>query len=219
MNSRPERAGPSAEAGLADVSRAVPLTVLVFLVLDAVTTTIAQAHGIPELGPAGPVATAQRILVVLAAALVMWGRVRSGSLATAAVLALVFTVGNTGDELWLLMIVAVTAAVRADRLQLGLVALAQLAYAVAFGFRTESRWPGEGWRTGTGPLQSSGLYAGESYDARAGERGWALPGFDEGEWVPDGRPLAEWLAAWAAGAVTQPAGGLSRSPRPSTDAG
>lgn len=53
------------------------------------------------------------------------------------------------------------------------------------------RWiaTGEGWRAATGALQASGLYAGESFDAReiprdaSGLRA-AEPGFDDREWRP-----------------------------------
>ncbi|WP_345800592.1 family 78 glycoside hydrolase catalytic domain [Microbacterium sp. AZCO] len=45
------------------------------------------------------------------------------------------------------------------------------------------------WRSSTGPLVESGLYAGESYDARlalvdGSGRGFAEPGFDDGDWHP-----------------------------------
>ena len=35
------------------------------------------------------------------------------------------------------------------------------------------------WRTSTGPLRASGIYAGEVYDARAEIAGWSEPGFDD----------------------------------------
>ncbi|AQP49346.1 hypothetical protein BW730_11430 [Tessaracoccus aquimaris] len=48
-----------------------------------------------------------------------------------------------------------------------------------------------GWRvTGDGPLVASGLYAGESYDARLAVPGWDRPGFDDGAW-----PRAEVIGA------------------------
>ncbi|WP_367947740.1 family 78 glycoside hydrolase catalytic domain [Rathayibacter sp. VKM Ac-2858] len=37
-------------------------------------------------------------------------------------------------------------------------------------------------RVGTGAVRSSGIYAGESYDARAEQRGWAETGFDDSSW-------------------------------------
>ena len=40
------------------------------------------------------------------------------------------------------------------------------------------------WRaTASGPLVSSGIYLGESYDARRELNGWAQPGFDASEWM------------------------------------
>jgi alpha-L-rhamnosidase len=38
------------------------------------------------------------------------------------------------------------------------------------------------WRSATGPVISSGIYAGETYDARREMAGWSAPGFDDGEW-------------------------------------
>jgi alpha-L-rhamnosidase len=38
------------------------------------------------------------------------------------------------------------------------------------------------WRAGTGALVSSGIYPGETYDARLEPAGWSSPGFDEGLW-------------------------------------
>ncbi|NQX16628.1 alpha-L-rhamnosidase [Rathayibacter sp. VKM Ac-2857] len=37
-------------------------------------------------------------------------------------------------------------------------------------------------RVGTGAVRSSGIYAGESYDARAEQHGWAETGFDDSSW-------------------------------------
>ncbi|MCD9878423.1 alpha-L-rhamnosidase N-terminal domain-containing protein [Streptomyces guryensis] len=38
---------------------------------------------------------------------------------------------------------------------------------------------GPGWRAGIGPVVASGLYEGETYDARLGQPGWSAPGFDD----------------------------------------
>ncbi|BAS14762.1 alpha-L-Rhamnosidase [Arthrobacter sp. Hiyo8] len=38
--------------------------------------------------------------------------------------------------------------------------------------------------TTAGPLVSSGIYAGESFDARRIEAGWSLPDFDDSRWLP-----------------------------------
>ncbi len=40
------------------------------------------------------------------------------------------------------------------------------------------------WRAAAGPIISSGIYDGESYDARAEQPGWSLPGFDDSHWGP-----------------------------------
>jgi alpha-L-rhamnosidase len=41
------------------------------------------------------------------------------------------------------------------------------------------------WRTSDqGPLRASGIYAGESYDARRAQPGWSAPGYDDREWWP-----------------------------------
>ena len=39
------------------------------------------------------------------------------------------------------------------------------------------------WRTVTGPVLSSGIYDGETYDARLERRGWSSPGFDDRDWA------------------------------------
>jgi len=51
----------------------------------------------------------------------------------------------------------------------------------------------EGWRAATGPILTSGLYDGETYDARLERPGWSAPGYDDGDWAgvrPIGRDLA-----------------------------
>ncbi|MFF5262734.1 family 78 glycoside hydrolase catalytic domain [Actinomadura viridis] len=40
------------------------------------------------------------------------------------------------------------------------------------------------WRSATGPVQSSDLLMGESYDARQETPGWSRPGFDAAAWKP-----------------------------------
>ncbi len=40
------------------------------------------------------------------------------------------------------------------------------------------------WRAGTGPIVSSGIYDGETYDARSEQPGWSRPGFDDAHWSP-----------------------------------
>jgi alpha-L-rhamnosidase len=40
------------------------------------------------------------------------------------------------------------------------------------------------WRASVGPIMSSGLYDGESYDAREEQEGWSCAGFDDSKWGP-----------------------------------
>jgi alpha-L-rhamnosidase len=40
------------------------------------------------------------------------------------------------------------------------------------------------WRVTDGPTRSDSLYAGETYDARFEQPGWAAPGFDDSTWAP-----------------------------------
>jgi alpha-L-rhamnosidase len=40
----------------------------------------------------------------------------------------------------------------------------------------------DSWRSSTGPIGSSGIYNGETYDARRELDGWSQPGFDDGAW-------------------------------------
>ena len=39
------------------------------------------------------------------------------------------------------------------------------------------------WRAATGPILLSGIYEGETYDARLEQPGWAAPGFDDSAWA------------------------------------
>ncbi len=39
------------------------------------------------------------------------------------------------------------------------------------------------WRTAHGPIRSSGIYAGEIYDARLERQAWSQPGYDDDGWV------------------------------------
>ena len=53
-----------------------------------------------------------------------------------------------------------------------------------------------GWRATTaGPLVSSGIYAGESFDARRAEAGWSEPGFDDAHWLPARVTEGDWAVA------------------------
>lgn len=52
------------------------------------------------------------------------------------------------------------------------------------------------WRTSTaGPLTSTGIYAGEAFDARRLEAGWSLPGFDDAGWAPVVVDAGTWAEA------------------------
>jgi alpha-L-rhamnosidase len=65
-----------------------------------------------------------------------------------------------------------------DRLAL----LAQVEVAYADG-TTETVVTDESWRAATGPILSSDLYDGETYDARLERRGWSAPGYDDRGWA------------------------------------
>ncbi len=55
---------------------------------------------------------------------------------------------------------------------------------------------GPAWRATTGgPLVSSGIYAGEAFDARRLEAGWSAPGFDDAHWLPAPATEGDWPAA------------------------
>lgn len=52
------------------------------------------------------------------------------------------------------------------------------------------------WRATTaGPLVSSGIYAGESHDARRAAAGWSAPGFDDAHWLPARVTEGNWAEA------------------------
>ncbi len=65
-----------------------------------------------------------------------------------------------------------------DRLAL----LAQLEIRYADG-RSERVVTDEQWRSTHGPIRSSGIYAGETYDARLELPGWSAPGYDDAGWT------------------------------------
>ncbi|WP_332760524.1 alpha-L-rhamnosidase [Pseudarthrobacter sp.] len=55
---------------------------------------------------------------------------------------------------------------------------------------------GPDWRSTTaGPLVSSGIYAGEAFDARRAEAGWSEPGFDDAHWLPATVTGGDWAKA------------------------
>jgi alpha-L-rhamnosidase len=61
----------------------------------------------------------------------------------------------------------------------------------------ESVASGPAWRASTGgPLVSSGIYAGENFDASRSEAGWSEPGFDDAHWLPAAvDPEGSWAEA------------------------
>jgi alpha-L-rhamnosidase len=65
-----------------------------------------------------------------------------------------------------------------DRLAL----LAQLEIAYADG-TTERVVTDASWRAATGPILSSSIYDGETYDARLERAGWSAPGYDDRDWA------------------------------------
>ncbi|WP_242633308.1 alpha-L-rhamnosidase [Arthrobacter sp. S39] len=55
---------------------------------------------------------------------------------------------------------------------------------------------GPAWRAFTGgPLVSSGIYAGEAFDARRTEADWSKPGFDDAHWLPAPVTNGDWAEA------------------------
>jgi alpha-L-rhamnosidase len=83
-------------------------------------------------------------------------------------------------------------AVYGDRLAL----LCQLRIEYADG-RTETVGTGEAWKSTTGPIRSSDIYNGETYDARLERPGWSAPGHPDADWagVVVVRPRARSLVA------------------------
>ncbi len=55
---------------------------------------------------------------------------------------------------------------------------------------TETITTGDGWQAATGPILASGIYDGETYDARLEKEGWSAPGFDAKDW--SGVEKIEW---------------------------
>jgi alpha-L-rhamnosidase len=64
-----------------------------------------------------------------------------------------------------------------------LAALVQIDVAYSDGRRESVVSDGQ-WKSATGPILMSEIYAGETYDARLEKPGWARPGFDDRDWKP-----------------------------------
>lgn len=60
----------------------------------------------------------------------------------------------------------------------------QLIVDYADGSRDTIVSSGDWQGTGNGPIRESGIYAGETYDARLNIPGWSAAGFDDGQWSP-----------------------------------
>src|SRR3989454_5286146 len=61
--------------------------------------------------------------------------------------------------------------------------LAQIVLRYADGRQQVIR-TGKGWKAATGPIRSSDIYDGESYDARLEQNGWSRPGYHDSDWAP-----------------------------------
>lgn len=78
--------------------------------------------------------------------------------------------------------------------QLALLAQLEITYA---DHRIERIVTDQSWHAATGPILASGLYDGETYDARLERSGWSTPGYDASAWVGV-RPLERDLATLVA---------------------
>jgi alpha-L-rhamnosidase len=81
--------------------------------------------------------------------------------------------------------------------QLALLAQLEVSYADGTSERIVTD---ESWRAATGPILASDIYDGETYDARLERAGWAMPGYDESDW------LAVRLHTWDFGTLFAPLG-------------
>ncbi len=61
--------------------------------------------------------------------------------------------------------------------------IAQLELTYADG-STQTVSTDSSWSAATGPIIASGIYDGETYDARLERRGWSSPGYDASDWTP-----------------------------------
>lgn len=139
------RSGRLTGRAIDDGLETVRLTVLVFVLVDLVSTVAALSYGRPDFGPSGPLAAAQMVLVAAAVVATMWHRPRTAVALSAVVVVLEIAVAPSGMEPWLLLVTGVTLAARAGPLTLGLGVLAHLGHAVGFGLGVEGRAPGSGW--------------------------------------------------------------------------
>ncbi len=129
-NSSDEPIGHPLDEGM----RALRLTVLAFILLDLITSVIAHAYGVTQVGSTNLVAIAQSLLVLAAVGAAMWRRARITIALTAAIVGLVFAVGPTGSEFYLLVVTAMIVCAVAAPHHVVLVVAAQLAYAAGYHF-------------------------------------------------------------------------------------
>lgn len=124
-----------------DGLRAIRLAVVLYLIATIVSGWIWQAIDVPGLDLASKL---QSTLVISAAAAAMWDRRRLALALAALIAALALWMQPTGDELFVLLILAVTNAFRANvRTAMATIA-GFVAYGIALGFRTEQVFPGSG---------------------------------------------------------------------------
>lgn len=133
------------QQGVADGIGALRLLVVLGLVVDAASTFSDLRLADVSL-TAAAVPTVQLVLAAAAAAAVMWLRWRLAVVLCTAVVLLALTVGPTSEELWLLLVVAVTVGARASLRTVAAVAAAQLGYVVFFALGVEQRSRGWGLR-------------------------------------------------------------------------
>ncbi|HEY5820491.1 MAG TPA: histidine kinase [Propionibacteriaceae bacterium] len=121
---------------------ALRLIVLAVIVLDLMTSVIAHAYGVTEVGPTGLIAILQSLLVVAAVTSAMWIRPWASVVLAFLSAVLVFVVGPTGSEFYVLAVTAVVVGATAPARYVVLVVAAQLAYAVGYYFLDG---PGDDW--------------------------------------------------------------------------
>lgn len=146
MTPRRGRLGPLAEQELADGLRVVPWVVVGFLLLDVLSGLVARVYSIDDGSPAGLVAAGQKLLTVAAAAAVVWHRPRIALALVALVITLTFTLNPSGEEIWLVLVVGVTAAARYRPRQVALVLAGELVWAGAFGLLVQTWNEDWGWQ-------------------------------------------------------------------------
>ena len=129
--------------GIADGIAALRLLVVVGLAVDA--ASVLWDMQLLDDGWSGAAVTAgQLVLSTAAAAAVMWLRPRLAVVLCTLVFLLALTVGSTSEELWLLLVVAVTVGAHASGRVVAAVALAELGYVVLFALGVQQRTGGWG---------------------------------------------------------------------------